>query len=104
MLVFPFTFFAVNGLWNVTKSLRGVSISRFLGWLKVTRNIGVCLALVSIIFGALFMAFPLVDGKYGVVGWGGTFKYVPSTMQASSVPLRDTAGVIEAYSWLNNNI
>ena len=104
MLIFPFTFFAVNGLWNVTKSLRGVSIFRFIGWLKVTRNIGVCLALVSIIFGVLFMAFPLVDGKYGVVGWGGTFKYVPSTMQASSVPLRDTEGVIEAYSWLNNNM
>ena len=50
------------------------------------------------------MVWPLVDGRYGVIGWGGTFKYVPSTMQSSSVPVRDTEGVIEAYEWLNSNM
>ena len=50
------------------------------------------------------MAWPLVDGRYGVIGWEGTFKYVPSTMQSSSIPLRDTEGVIEAYEWLNSNM
>ena len=104
LLVYPFTFFAANGLWKVTKSLEGVSVSRFLGWFKVTKKIGIGLALVSVIVGGLFMAWPLVDGRYGVIGWGGTFKYVPSTMQSSSVPLRDTEGVIEAYKWLNNNM
>jgi hypothetical protein len=104
MLVFPFTFFAANGLWKVTKSLEGVPVSRFLGWFKVTKKVGYSLALVSVIVGGLFMAWPLVDGKYGVIGWEGTFKYVPSTMQSSSVPLRDTEGVIEAYQWLNSNM
>jgi hypothetical protein len=46
----------------------------------------------------------LVDGRYGVIGWEGTFKYIPSTMQSSSIPLRDTEGVIEAYEWLNANM
>jgi len=104
MLVFPFTFFAANGLWKVTKSLESVSVSRFSGWFKVTKKVGIGLALASIIVGGLFMIWPLVDGKYGVIGWEGTFKYVPSTMQSSSVPLRDTEGVIEAYRWLNGNM
>jgi hypothetical protein len=104
MLVFPFTFFAANGLWKAAKSLEGVSVSKFLGWFKVTKKVGIGLALVSVIVGGLFMTWTLVDGKYGVIGWGGTFKYVPSTMQSSSVPLRDTEGVIKAYEWLNSNM
>jgi hypothetical protein len=104
MLVFPFTFFAANGLWKAAKSLEGFSVSRFLGWFKVTKKVGYGLALVSVIVGGLFMTWPLVDGKYGIIGWEGTFKYVPSTMQSSSVPLRDTEGVIEAYKWLNSNM
>ena len=104
MLVYPLTFFAVNGLWKVTKSLEGVSVSRFLGWFKVTKKVGLGLTLVSVIAGGLFMAWPLVNGRYGVIGWGSTFKYVPSTMQSSSVPLRDTEGTIEAFEWLNTHM
>jgi len=102
MLVFPFTFFAVNGLWRVSKG--GEAFSRFLGWFKITKKVGVGLALVSVVVGALFMCCPLVDGKYGVIGWGSTFKYVPSTMQSSSVPLRDTEDTIKAFEWLNTNM
>jgi hypothetical protein len=104
MFVYPFTFFAVNGLWKVTKSLEGVSISRFFSSVKVTKKIGVGLALVSVVLGGLFMCWPLVDGRYGVIGFESTFRYVPSTMQSSSVPLRDTEGVIEAFEWLNVNM
>lgn len=104
MLVYPFTFFAANGLWSVTKSLKGINVLSFLGWFKVTKKVGYGLFLVSVVVGCLFMAWPLVDGKYGVIGWEGTFKYVPSTMQRSSIPLRDTEGTIEAYKWLNNNM
>ena len=102
MLVFPFTFFAVNGLWKVRKG--DVSVSRFLGSIKVIKKVGVGLALVSVVVGALFMCCPLVDGKYGVIGWESTFKYVPSTMQSSSVPLRDTEDTIKAFEWLNMNM
>jgi len=104
MLVFPFTFFAVNGLWKVTKCGKALSLSRFFGWLKITRKLGIGLSLLSVVVGGLFMAWPLVDGKYGVIGVEGTFRYVPSTMQSSSVPVRDTEGTIEAFEWLNANM
>jgi hypothetical protein len=102
MLVYPLTFFAANGLWKVWKD--GFSVSRFFGWFKIPKKVGVGLALLSVMVGALFMSFPLVDGKYGIIGWGGTFKYVPSTMQSSSVPLQDTEGTIEAFRWISNNM
>ena len=104
MIVYPFTFFAVNGFWKVTKSLEGVSVSRFFSSIKVIKKIGVGLALVSVVLGGLFMCWPLVGGRYGVIGCESTFRFVPSTMQSSSVPLRDTEGVIEAFEWLNANM
>jgi len=104
LLVYPFSFFAANGLCKVTKSLEGISVSRFIGWFKVTKKIGYILVILSVLIGSLFMTWPLIDGKYGIIGWEGTFKYVPSTMQSSSVPIEDTKGVIEAYKWLNSNM
>jgi hypothetical protein len=104
LLVYPLSFFAANGLWKVAKGLEGISVSRFVGWFKVTKRGGIALALVSVIVGVLFMSWPLIDGRYGIISWSGTFKYFPSTMQSSSIPLRDTEGVIEAYQWLNNNM
>ena len=104
MLIFPFTFFAVNGLWKVAKCSEAFSVSRFFGWFKLPRKVGIGLSLLSVVIGGLFMAWPLVDGKYGVIGVEGTFRYVPSTMQSSSVPVRDTEGVIEAFEWLNEHM
>lgn len=104
LLIYPFSFFAANGLDKITKSLSWISVSRFFGWFKINKTVGVGLVLVSMVVGGLFMVFPLVDGRYGLIGWGGTFKYVPSTMQSSSVPLQDTQGVIDSYEWLNANM
>jgi hypothetical protein len=104
MLVFPFTFFAVEGLWKVAKCGKALSLSGFFGRLKVTKKVGIGLSLLSIVVGCLFMTWPLIDGKYGIIGVEGTFRYVPSTMQSSSVPLRDTEGTIEAFEWLNANM
>jgi len=104
MLIVPFTFFAANGLWTVTNSREGVSISKYLGWLKVTKKVEYALLLIFIVMGGLFMIYPLSDNGSGLYNWGGTFKYFPSTMQTSSIPLRDTEAVNEAYEWLNNNM
>ena len=104
MLIAPFTYFAANGLWKVTKSLEGIPVSRYLGWLKITKKIGYALLLIFLIMGGLFMIYPLSDDGTGLFNWSGSFKYFPSTMQTSSVPLQDTQGVIEAYNWLNNNM
>ena len=97
LLVYPLSFFAANGLWKVTKNLKGVSVSRFLSSIKVTKKIGIGMTLVSIVLGGLLMCWPLIEGRYGVIGFDGTFRYVPSTMQSSSVPLRDTEGVTKAF-------
>ena len=39
-----------------------------------------------------------------MIEWEGTFKYVPTMMQSSSILLPDTEGTIEAYEWLNSNM
>ena len=104
MLIIPFTFFAANGLWKVTKSLEGVSITKHLGLLKITKKINYALLLIFLILGGLFMSWPLSDTGQGLVNWSGSFKYFPSTMQTSSIPLRDTEPLIEAYEWLKNNM
>ena len=104
LLVFPFTFFAVEGLSKVAKCGEALSVSRFLGWFKITRKVALGLSLLSVVVGCIFMSWPLIDGKYGIIGVEGTFRYVPSTMQSSSVPLQDTRGTIEAFEWLNDNM
>ncbi|MCW4021668.1 MAG: hypothetical protein NWF02_00690, partial [Candidatus Bathyarchaeota archaeon] len=104
LLVYPFSFFVANGLAKLSKTVSWVSVSRFFRWFKINKNVGVGLALVSVVVGGLFMCWPLAEGKYGLINWGGTFKYVPSTMQSSSVPLQDTPGVIDSYEWLNANM
>ena len=50
------------------------------------------------------MIYPLSDDGTGLFNWSGSFKYFPSTMQTSSIPLQDTEAVTEAYKWLNNNM
>ncbi|MEJ2271752.1 MAG: hypothetical protein P8X91_04575 [Candidatus Bathyarchaeota archaeon] len=50
------------------------------------------------------MSWPLTRNGLGLINWSGSFKYFPSTMQTSSIPLRDTESVTEAYKWLSNNM
>jgi len=104
MLTIPFTFFATNGLWKATKSLEGIKFPKFPSWVKVTNKIAIVLFALSLIFGVLFVSWPQTDNGYGLINWPGTPKYFPSTMQSSSIPLRDTESVTEAYQWLNNNM
>ncbi|MFA5364136.1 MAG: hypothetical protein WC325_03030 [Candidatus Bathyarchaeia archaeon] len=104
MLIFPFTFFAVEGLWKAAKTGSAFSVSRFFRWFRLPKKFGVALAFISVVVGMVFMTYPLVDGKYGIIGVEATFRYVPSTMQSSSVPLQDTQGTIESFDWLNQHM
>ena len=54
--------------------------------------------------GGLFLIYPLSDDGIGLYNWKGSFKYFPSTMQTSSIPLQDTEALTNAYQWLNNNM
>jgi hypothetical protein len=104
LLVFPFTFFAVEGLWKIAKTGKYFCCSGVFQRISLSKNFGCGLALVSVVVGTLFMSFPLIDGKYGIIGVESTFRYVPSTMQSSSVPLQDTQATKAAFDWLNNNM
>ena len=100
MLNIPFTFFAANGFWKVMESCEELNLSRF----KITKKVAYIIFLIFIIMGGLFLIYPLSDDGIGLYNWKGSFKYFPSTMQTSSIPLQDTEALTNAYQWLNNNM
>jgi hypothetical protein len=106
MLVYPFTFYAVNGFWKVLKShhTHVASDLRWIGWVKISRKSAIGISLVTVVLGLLFMTWPLVSGRYGLFGAPTTWSYFPSTMQSSSVPLQDTEGTVKAIEWLNEHM
>jgi hypothetical protein len=106
MLVYPFTFYAVNGFWKVLKSqdAHAASSLRWMSWMKSSRKSAIGIFLVTVLLGSLFMTWPLISGKYGLLGASTTWKYFPSTMQSSSVPLQDTEGTVNAIKWLNGHM
>jgi len=106
MLVYPFTFYAVNGFWKVLKSqdTHVASGLRWMSWIKTSRKSAIGISIVTVLLGSLFMTWPLILGRYGLFGFSTTWKYFPSTMQSSSVPLQDTEGTIKAFRWLNDHM
>jgi len=106
MLVYPFTFYAVNGFWKVLESRdkHVASGLRWMNWMKISRKSAIGISLVTALLGSLFMTWPLILGRYGLIGASTTWKYFPSTMQSSSVPIQDTEGTVKAIEWLNKNM
>ncbi|MBE0513023.1 hypothetical protein IBX38_08230 [Candidatus Bathyarchaeota archaeon] len=106
MLVYPFTFYAVNGFWRVLKSRDTWVASglRWMSWMKISRKSAIGISGVTVLLGSLFMTWPLISGRYGLLGASTTWKYFPSTMQSSSVPLQDTEGTVKAIEWLNGHM
>jgi len=104
MLVYPLTFYAVNGVWRVLKSGPCVPSLKWLSWMKISRRSAVGISFVTVLLGSLFMTWPLISGRYGVIGFSTTWTYFPSTMQSSSVPLQDTEGTVKAIEWLNTHM
>jgi hypothetical protein len=103
MLVYPFTFYAVNGIGRVVHG-GGLSVSphwRRLNWLKVSKRAVKGLLVVSFCLGLVFMACPLLFGRFGLVGLPTTVNYVPSTMQSNSLPLVDVDSAVNALKWVN---
>jgi hypothetical protein len=104
LLVYPFTFYAVNGITRVlgSKSDFVVSNSKWMRWMKVSKRTVYVLLFLTVLFGSLLMAVRFSDN--GVFSIPTTGMYLPSTMQQNTVPLRDVEGVVDVIDWLNQRM
>ncbi len=106
MLVFPFTFYAANGVARVFHT-GGMTISpgfRRLDWLKLSKRSVKGLLVVSASLSLVYMCVPLFFGQAGVFGFPTTVNYAPSTMQSTTVPLVDVDGTARSMEWLNTRM
>ena len=99
MLVYPFTFYAANGLskllsrWN-TKSRRISGLAK----------VGViCMVGVTVLLSFVYLATPILMNTVKV----GVF-YLPNVSahfcSAPAVPYQDVGDVTQAFSWLDGNM
>jgi len=106
LLVYPFTFYAVNGLAKVW-GLQGSSVSpgfKWMGWMKVSKRSVVVISLSTVLLGSIYMATPLFSDRFGVFSIPTTYDYVPSTMLYNTIPLRDVKSTVEGLEWLNGRM
>jgi hypothetical protein len=99
MLVYPFTFYAVNGLSKVlhgSKNAKGK-----IGWFS--RSAVFAALGVTVLLGSVYLATPVLMNT----GQGGVFvlPYVSAHFcSAPSVPYQDVESVAQAVSWLDGNM
>jgi hypothetical protein len=103
MLAYPFTFYAVNGIAKAFHAgkLGASSIWRRLSRLRISKRAASGLVIVSSCLGLVFMACPLLFGRFGLFGLPATVNYVPSTMQSNSLPLVDVDSAVDALKWVD---
>lgn len=100
MLVYPFTFYAANGVEKVLESqstLVRPSI-RWIRWIKVSRRTTLGILLLTVILGSFSTIL-----HYGTISIPGTDLSVPS-MYVNTVPLEDMKGTMDAINWLNTHL
>jgi len=106
MLVYPFTFYAINGVQKLSKSGGQSVISglRWLNWMKVTRKTVLRIFSVTVVFGSLFLTLPPFFDRVGMFFIPPASPYLPSTMLYNSLPLRDVRPTVEVIGWLNEHM
>jgi hypothetical protein len=106
MLVYPFTFYAINGVKKLSK-LGGKSIVpgfMCLNWMRVTRKTVLGIFSATIVLGSIFLTLPPFFDRFGVFSIPTTMSYFPSTMLYNTVPLRDVKSTIKVMEWLNEHM
>jgi hypothetical protein len=114
MLAYPFTFYAANGIQKVLKGAsrrfegasnqRVGSSSKYPVWLRLSRRKILGITFTAIALGTLFMAVPPFFDRFGLFQIPTVVSYVPSTMQYSTMPLRDVRSTFEVLRWLNEQM
>jgi len=104
MIVYPFVFYAVNGVGRVWQSRSAIAVSgnKWLRWMKVSKRSVLGILLLTVLLGSIFMATPLLFDRYGVFSIPTTWSYIPSTMLYNSIPFRDVDGLLQVFKWLNS--
>lgn len=106
MLVYPFAFYAVNGIQKLSNS-ESKSVTpdfSWLKWIKVSRRTMLAIFSLAIAFGLIFVAVPPFFDRFGVFFIPPTHSYLPSTMLYNTVPLRDVTSTVNVMTRLNNNM
>ena len=100
MLVYPFTFYAVNGFGKLLSKLREKT-TLFSSWFSHRK--AATMVLVTFSLGIAYLATPVLmaytDASVPVVT--GTYLYFSTS---PTVPYQDVNSVIEAMSWLNSHL
>lgn len=104
LLVYPFTFYAVNGVERVLGSRSGGVRPnlKWIHWMKVSKRTTHGILFLTVLFGLLLMTMKFGDN--GVFSIPTTGAYLPSTMLQNTVPLQDVEGIVEVMEWLNGHI
>ena len=91
MLIYPFTFYAVNGMEKIRNELHSK-------W--TDRGTAVFIA-AMIVVGLLYTSLPPECTPFYTPM---TCKYLPSSMQQSTIPLQDIGDTLNCLDWLNKNM
>lgn len=99
ILVYPFTFYAANGIKRISESKFVNPDLKWLGWMKVSKKTMLGIVLLTISLGSLFMAVRYGDG--GVFCIPSVNSYFPSNMLQNSIPLQDVKSLVGVLKWMN---
>jgi len=96
MLVYPFTFYAVNGIFRLFRLCcrRGLRLGGIL--------LAFSVLMLMVLSGFAFMSVRYENG--GPFYSPYTIAYFPSTMLHNTVLLQDVDGTIKAFEWLNGHM
>jgi len=103
LLVYPFTFYAVEGLVKVFESANGVvrpSVG-WLQWMKVSRKTSVVLLSCMVLLTSVYIGATLQNDNYVIFSIPTISRYF---CVAPTVPLRDVEGTMEVMEWVDENM
>ena len=100
MLVYPFTFYAVNGLRGFTANYDG---GVFRLGVNVSERKAKGMFFLTVLLGSVYLATPILMGtvNVGVFAFNSVNRYFSF---APTVPYEDVGSVVEAMGWLNKNM
>jgi hypothetical protein len=95
LLIVPYTFFATNGIYKITKNKK---------FRVSTKKLAISLCLIYAVVAVFYLATPYTNPISTYSAISPSSKYSPSTMLSNTVPVEDTPSVKEALQWISQNM